>query len=134
MKVKVMKKRHFIAKYPFSCLLIVAIWVVCLIPLPETPLSEVRLIDKWTHVTMYLVLVVVIWAEYLKAHAHVNKGRILLFAMLAPIAMGGLIEIVQATCTGGVRSGEWLDFLADAVGVAVGQVIGIVLARCSSKL
>ena len=47
----------FIAKkiknYPLSSLLVVAIWVVCLIPIPETPLSDVNLIDKWTHFVMY---------------------------------------------------------------------------------
>ena len=42
--------------------------------------------------------------------------------------MGGLIEIVQATCTGGNRSGDVTDWLADAVGVALGQLIGIPLA------
>ena len=47
--------------------------------------------------------------------------------------LGGLIEIVQATCTKGVRSGEWLDFLADVIGTVIGQTIGILLARCFSK-
>lgn len=134
MKVKVKKLRYFLTKYPLSCLLIVAIWVVCLIPIPETPLSEVRLIDKWTHVVMYLVLSSLLWIEYLRAHVRVVKSRVVLGATLAPLLMGGLVEIVQATCTNGVRNGDWMDFLADAVGVAVGQIIGIVLARCLSKL
>ena len=42
-----------IRNYPLSSLLIVVIWVVCLIPIPETPLSDVNLIDKWTHFVMY---------------------------------------------------------------------------------
>ena len=42
--------------------------------------------------------------------------------------MGGLIEIVQATCTGGNRSGDVTDWLADTVGVVLGQLIGIPLA------
>lgn len=134
LKVKVKKLRYFLTKYPLSCLLIMAIWVVCLIPIPETPLSEVRLIDKWTHVVMYLVLSSLLWIEYLRAHVRVVKSRVVLGATLAPLLMGGLVEIVQATCTNGVRNGDWIDFLADAVGVAVGQIIGIVLARCLSKL
>ena len=60
----------FIAKkiknYPLSSLLIVAIWVVCLIPIPETPLSDVNLIDKWTHFVMYGSLTSVIWFEYIR--------------------------------------------------------------------
>ena len=62
----------FIAKkiknYPLSSLLIVAIWVVCLIPIPETPLSDVNLIDKWTHFVMYGSLTSVIWFEYVRRH------------------------------------------------------------------
>ncbi len=41
--------------------------------------------------------------------------------------MGGLIEVLQATCTGGMRSGDWLDFAADAVGATAGSAIGILL-------
>ena len=59
----------FIAKkiknYPLSSLLVVAIWVVCLIPVPETPLNDVCFIDKWTHFVMYGSLTTVIWFEYL---------------------------------------------------------------------
>ena len=60
----------FIAKkiknYPLSSLLVVAIWVVCLIPVPETPLNDVCFIDKWTHFVMYGSLTTVIWFEYLR--------------------------------------------------------------------
>ena len=47
--------------------------------------------------------------------------------------MGGIIEIVQATCTGGNRSGDVLDWVADTIGVMLGQIIGIPLARVLSK-
>ena len=57
-----------IRNYPLSSLLIVVIWVVCLIPIPETPLSDVNLIDKWTHFVMYGSLTTVIWFEYIRRH------------------------------------------------------------------
>ena len=47
---------------------------------------------------------------------------------MVPALMGGLIELVQAYCTGGRRSGEWMDWAADSIGVAIGAVIGILLA------
>jgi VanZ family protein len=47
--------------------------------------------------------------------------------------MGGVIEILQAYCTGGRRSGDWIDFLADAVGVLLAQLICIPLARRLAK-
>ena len=67
----------FIAKkiknYPLSSLLVVAIWVVCLIPIPETPLSDVNLIDKWTHFVMYGSLTSVIWLEYIRRHKPLTR-------------------------------------------------------------
>jgi hypothetical protein len=41
--------------------------------------------------------------------------------------MGGLVELAQAYCTGGRRSGEWLDFLANSLGVCLGVLIGLFL-------
>lgn len=37
---------QFIKHYPVTTLLILGIWIICLIPIPETPLSHVKLIDK----------------------------------------------------------------------------------------
>ena len=54
----------YLKKQPLSILLIVAIWVVCMIPVPETPLDDVKFIDKWTHLCMYGTLVLVIMIEY----------------------------------------------------------------------
>ena len=54
-------------QYPLTILLALAIWVVCLIPVPETPLNEISFIDKWTHFVMYAVLTVVLLYEYRRA-------------------------------------------------------------------
>ena len=55
----------------------------------------------------------------------------LVISLLLPVLMGGLIEIVQATCTGGRRSGDWLDFAADGVGAIIGWIIGQVYLYAS---
>ena len=47
--------------------------------------------------------------------------------------MGGLLEILQANCTGGRRSGEWLDFAANSVGSTLAFVIGILVARYRAR-
>lgn len=117
-------------RYRLSSLLVVAIWVLCLTPwIPDTPLSEVSLIDKWTHLVMYGTLTAVVWWEYLRQHAKKNAGRLLLLAFLAPLLMGGLIELAQAYCTGGRRSGDWLDFLANSLGVVLGTLVGLLMSR-----
>lgn len=59
--------RKFILTYPFSLLFAVFIWVICLIPIPETPLSDVRMIDKWTHIALYFIFSSVIGHEYFRA-------------------------------------------------------------------
>ena len=53
----------------------------------------------------------------------------MLLAFLAPLLMGGLIELAQAYCTGGRRSGEWLDFLANSLGVVLGTLVGLLMSR-----
>jgi len=53
--------------------------------------------------------------------------------VIAPVIMGGLIEIVQATCTNGVRNGDVTDWIADNIGVVIGQLIGIPLALYLSR-
>lgn len=124
---------RLIIRYPFSTLLVLAIWVVCLMPVPETPLKGLSLIDKWAHIAMYFVLGIVIWIEYLCKHKRANRRRVVMLAWLVPLLMSGLIEIVQATCTNGVRSGDWVDFIANAMGCTLSLIIGILLAKMLAK-
>ena len=125
--------RHILMGYPLSSVIIIGIWVLCFMDIPETPLSEVRFIDKWTHSAMYLILGLSISLEYLRTKRRGSYRTIVLWAGLMPAVMGGLIEILQANCTGGRRSGEWLDFLADATGTVTALVIGILLVRCRAR-
>jgi hypothetical protein len=125
---------HSVTKYPFSSICLLIIWTLCFIPIPETPLDKISMIDKWTHIVMYSGTCGVIWLEYLAKHKKVKWNKIIIWALLAPILMGGLIEILQKYCTGGMRSGEWLDFTADTIGVGLAFIIGSLLAMCFSKV
>lgn len=82
---------------------------------------------------MYLGTCLTIWIEYLRTHKKLNSGRLFVWTWLAPVLMSGLIEILQATCTGGRRSGDWLDFAANTVGVTLAAVIGILAARYRAR-
>ena len=101
--------------------------------IPETPLSSVSFIDKWTHSLIYLVLGLSVCIEYLRTTKETSLKFVLIWVWLLPIIMGGLIEILQSNCTNGNRSGEWLDFFADAMGSTIALVIGILLVRYRSK-
>ena len=111
---------EIIKTFPFSIAVTLAIWVLCLIPIPETPLSDISLIDKWTHFVMYGVLTLVLLWERGK---NPMKPMISVWQLLLiPIVMGGLIELAQrylTTC----RSGEWLDFVGDTIGVVIGAIL-----------
>lgn len=107
-----------------SLLCIVLIWVLSLVPyFPETPFDDVQFMDKWTHFVMYGGTTAVIWVEYLRSHTIIRWHRLLLYAIVGMVLMGGLIELLQAYCTT-TRSGEWFDFVADAIGVLLGSGIG----------
>jgi len=124
---------EYIKKQPLSIVLIVVIWVVCMIPFPETPLDNISFIDKWTHFAMYGTLTFIIQLEYGRRRKTIDWRRFCVLGIVAPIIMGGLVELAQAYLTNGVRSGDWLDFVANSTGVAIGCLIGIPLARFLSS-
>ena len=125
--------QHTLTKYPFSCIIVIGTWILCFMTIPETPLSSVRFIDKWTHSLIYLVLGISISLEYLRNTKHASPKFIVVWVWLIPIIMGGLIEVLQSYCTNGNRSGEWLDFFADAIGSTIAVLIGILLVRYRAK-
>ena len=125
--------QHILTKYSFSCIIVIGTWILCFMTIPETPLSSVRFIDKWTHSLIYLVLGLSISLEYLRNTKHASPKFIVVWVWLIPIIMGGLIEILQSYCTNGNRSGEWLDFFADAIGSTMAMLIGILLVRYRTK-
>ena len=123
---------RFVRKYPFSFLCILLIWVLSLTPFfPETPFDDVQLIDKWTHLVMYGGTCSVIWFEYLLHHRTIDWGKIMLLSVVGMTLLGGLMELLQAYCTT-TRSGEWLDFWADIVGVLLGNAVGLLMKSLRS--
>ena len=118
---------QIVRKYPFSLFCILLIWVLSLTPFfPETPLDDVQFIDKWTHLVMYGGTCSVIWWEHLRTHDRMDWRKVVLLAIVGMILLGGLMELLQAYCTT-TRSGEWLDFWADSIGVLLGAVIGLLM-------
>ena len=101
-------------KYPITCIVAIVIWILCLIPIPDTiPLSGFDLADKWTHFVMYGVFSFVVCLEC---------GSISWRTILLPILMGVLVELAQnylTTC----RSGELADGVANSIGVVLGNAL-----------
>ena len=117
----------YLRRYPLALLVAVAIVLLSVLPIPDMKMNvHVPLADKWTHMVMYGVLTLVIWFEYRRSHQHWDTWKLLMFAFLAPIAMGGALELIQAFLTT-CRSGEWLDFVANSIGVCLGCVGGLLM-------
>ena len=118
--------RRIIRQYPLSLLCIAVIWVLSLTPIfPETPLDGIDFIDKWTHLVMYGGTCCVIWWEYVRSHNSLDGEKLFFYAWLAPVLMSGLLELLQAYCTGGHRNGDWFDFAANTLGVTLAVPVGL---------
>ena len=131
------KVSQFVRKYPFSTLCLALIGVLSFTPFfPETPLDNVKFIDKWTHLVMYGGTCSIIWWEHLrlckKETRRPNLRALFWFALMGMIILGGVVELGQAYCTT-TRSGEWLDFYADSVGVLLGNAFGLLLKSVAAK-
>jgi VanZ family protein len=90
------------------CLVVVV--ALALAP-PEVPMPTTGW-DKANHALTFAVLVLLGFAAY--------PGRIAL-VLLGLLAYGGAIELLQGLTD--YRTAEWLDWGADAVGLALGSVL-----------
>ena len=137
-----MQMSQYLRHYPLTWLVIVIILILSFMPIPETPLSDVAFIDKWTHIAMYAGLAGTIWFEHLRLHGlrfapqphglrrvELHICRLFVGALLLPTLLGGVIEVLQENCTNHVRSGDWLDFAADALGALIAWTLFFLLVR-----
>jgi VanZ family protein len=76
---------------------------------------------------MYGGTFTVLWIEYICKHQSPDYEKLFLWAWLMPVAMSGIIELLQEYCTGGTRSGEWLDLAANSTGITLAAVIGLLI-------
>lgn len=108
--------------YPLTILWFIFIYIVCLMPVPETPLNHVIGIDKFVHLGLWLVASLIIWFEYFRAPRRWQPRRPLWLTLVLPVLASGSIELLQAYATT-CRSGDWFDFLFNAAGVLLAAAI-----------
>ena len=108
--------------YPLTILWFIFIYIVCLMPVPETPLNHVIGIDKFVHLGLWLVASLIIWLEYFRAPERWKPRRPLWLTLVLPVLASGSIELLQAYATT-CRSGDWFDFLFNAAGVLLAAAI-----------
>lgn len=118
-----------IKRYPLTIFLFMVIWYLSFFTPPKTSLEEVPFIDKWVHTAMYLGTCLTLWIEYIRQHRHADYEKLFFWAWIAPIIMSGIIELLQEYATGGRRSGDWLDLAANALGVTLAALIGVIVLK-----
>ena len=119
----------YVRRYPLSAVCIVLVWGLSLTPFfPETPLDDVEFIDKWTHLVMYGGTCLVIWWEYRHQHRRPDYRRLAIWGWLAPVVMGGMLELLQEYATT-TRNGDWFDFAANTLGATLGSLVGLLLIK-----
>lgn len=112
-------------KYHKTLAILLAITFLSLVKtssLPAIPINKIPHFDKFVHFTMYFTLGFFLMFEYYLHH----KERITRIAkiILLPLFWGASMEIAQRILTP-YRAAEWMDMLANTLGVitAYGAVI-----------
>lgn len=113
-----------IKNYPLTVFCVLLVWFLSFFSVPETKMGEIPFMDKWVHIAMYCGTCSLFWIEYERRIRGYGSMKILLMAVVIPIMMSGIIELLQEYCTGGRRSGDWLDLLANSLGVILAAVLG----------
>jgi len=128
-RAKSIRMRYF-TKYPLTWTLVLIIFYVCLTPIPETPVDDVPGIDKLVHTTFYACLCLVIWGERLRQRRvrPIDMKHCFVGAFVLPIAMSGIIELLQAYATT-CRSGDWWDMAANTLGVVIVWFLFVILRK-----
>lgn len=109
-------------------LIVAVIFYLSFFTPPKLEIEEISSIDKVAHICMYGGLCFILWIEYLRTHRAVDWKHMTLGGILLPIIMSGCIELMQAYCTDN-RSGDWLDFVANCIGVLLAALVGNYVLR-----
>ncbi len=110
---------YYVKRYPLSLLVIMAVLYLSFFKPPSVDLPLFPGFDKVVHICMYGGLSGMLWIEFLRSHRkrplynHAFWG-----AVVCPVLLGGFIELLQGYCTA-YRSGDWLDFAANSLGVCL---------------
>ena len=113
---------NYILKYHKTVLIIFVVTALSLAKVtvfePE-PLTKIPHFDKLVHFLMYFAMSFILLFEHDIYNEHVKPGIKLL---VLPFIWGGLMELAQYLLTDN-RTAEWLDLLANSVGILVSYFI-----------
>ena len=106
-------------RLPLFCCCCIVITIAALSPLEHLPAAPGG--DKSHHIIAFAL-----WSMSLWLYPH-SSNRYLLLVI---ITWGGAIELIQPWVN---RYGEWLDFWANLLGVAIGLILAVAINRWLDK-
>jgi VanZ family protein len=102
---------------------VVAMLLAFLVPNPAAPLAESRHVDKLVHFGIFLGFALLFYGD-----RHWSPW----WTFLLSAAFAGAIELVQSTLP--YRQGDWLDFVAGAIGAGVGVILVLWTKRQAGRV
>jgi uncharacterized protein YfiM (DUF2279 family) len=111
--------RQELAAYAVTLTIALAIALGTLLPNEQLPDTQTS--DKAIHLIAFALLTLP-----LSFAGAVDKVRL----VMVSVCFGAAIELIQPYAG---RSGEWLDFGADAAGVALGVLSGVVFSKVAKR-
>ncbi len=116
-------------KYPFTLLIAAIVLYLSFFNPPKTDMDEIPFMDKVVHICMYGGLCGTLWIEYLRSHKNrFSRQQAILTTILIPVLFSGAIELGQQYLTAN-RSGDWLDLMANSIGVLLAALFGYYILR-----
>lgn len=111
---------NYIKNYKFTVICLIGILILSFFKPPHyKSIDGISNLDKIIHCVLYFIFCSVIWLEYLHINMwHIKIRKAIIFTLLLPIFLSGLIELGQEYLTS-YRGGEWLDLLSNTIGSIV---------------
>lgn len=123
--------KTLLRKFPLTLFCMLLIWYLCLIRVPSIKIHTFDGFDKCVHICMYLGTCSMFWVEYFRSNLTFSRLTLAIVSLVAPILMSGVIELAQeylTTC----RTGDWLDFAANSIGVCLACSLAPAYKRLAS--
>ena len=109
-----------------SIVVLSAIAYISLLREPSISLPYVIGMDKWIHAIMYLVLTLtLLWDSQ-------RRSKLWWIAGVFSAIFGGFIEVLQEQFFY-PRTGDWMDWLADCIGVIVAIIVWLIGVKWNEK-
>lgn len=109
-----------------SILVLSAIAYLSLLREPSISLPYVIGMDKWIHAIMYLVLTLtLLWDSQ-------QRPKLWWIVGVFSAIFGGFIEVLQEQFFY-PRTGDWMDWLADCIGVIVAIIVWLIGVKWNEK-